>query len=125
MKHTTWTVGILLLIVLAMGTSGCYTLNAIGTPSDATLSMSNKPGGTMVKHFMSTMKVHHAIYGLVAFGEPDIAKALSDEIKVGGGTNAINIKFQYQMTFVDGLINAITFGIYNPFTLTIEGDIVK
>ncbi|MCH8269429.1 MAG: hypothetical protein IH846_18175, partial [Acidobacteria bacterium] len=29
-----------------------------------------------------------------------------------------------QMSFLNGLLNLITFGIYSPFTLTVEGDIV-
>jgi len=114
---------ILLAVVVTVG--GCYTLNAIGTPADQTLSLSNQPPGSVIKHFSTTMKVNHFIYGLVTPSDPDVAKAISDEVKAGGGTNAINVKMHYEMTFVDGLINVITFGIYNPFTLIIEGDVIK
>jgi hypothetical protein len=113
----------LLAVVVTVG--GCYTLNAIGTPADQTLSLSNQPPGSVIKHFSTTMKVNHFIYGLVTPSDPDVAKAISDEVKAGGGTNAINVKMHYEMTFVDGLINVITFGIYNPFTLIIEGDVIK
>jgi hypothetical protein len=34
------------------------------------------------------------------------------------------VKIRYEATFVDGLINSITLGIYNPYTLVIEGDII-
>jgi hypothetical protein len=113
------------LVLLTVGFSGCYTLNAIGTPSDLTISMSNQPAGTMVKHFSVNMKVHHLIYGLVTLNSPDIAKAVSDEVKSSGGSHAVNVKLTYQMTFVDGLVNAITFSVYSPFTMILEGDVVK
>ena len=116
---------IAVLVLLAVGFSGCYTLNAIGTPSDTAISMSNQPSGTMIKHFSMSMKVHHLIYGLVTLNDPEIAKAVSDEVKASGGTHAINVKITYQMTFVDGLVNMITFSVYNPMTMVLEGDVVK
>jgi hypothetical protein len=54
-----------------------------------------------------------------------VAKALSDEVKAAGGDNAINVKVRYEQTFVDGFVNAITLGMYNPYTLTLEGDAVR
>ena len=122
MKRTTIS---LILVAFALTGVGCYTLNAIGTPADQTLSLSNHPSGSVVKHFSTTMKVNHFIYGLVTPADPEVAKAISDEVKAAGGANAINVKVRYEATFVDGLINAITFGIYNPFTLIIEGDVIK
>jgi hypothetical protein len=113
------------VIVCAITISGCYTLNAVGTPADPTFSMSNNPSGSVVKHFSTTMTVHHFIFGLVVGSDPEVARALSDEVKASGGSGAINVKLHYQMTFVNGLVNTITFGIYNPFTLTIEGDVTK
>jgi hypothetical protein len=120
-----WTVPFLVLAVFAVAISGCYTVNVIGTPADQTLSLSNHPSGTLVKHFSTSMWVHHLIAGLVPLNDPDVAKILSDEVKAAGGTHAVNIKVNYQMTFVNGLLNLITWEIYNPFTLTIEGDVVK
>jgi hypothetical protein len=122
MKHVAILLLTLALIVVA---SGCYTVNGIGTPADATISMSNHPTGAVIKHFTITSKVHHLIYGLVTLNDPEIAKTVSDEVKAAGGTSAINVRFRYEMTFVDGLVNTITFAVYNPFTLTVEGDVVK
>ena len=119
------TVLFLVLAVFAVAISGCYTVNVIGTPADQTLSLSNHPSGTLVKHFSTSIWVHHVILGLVSFGDPDVAKILSDEVKAAGGTHAVNVKVNYQATFVNGLLNIITASIYNPFTLTIEGDVVK
>ncbi len=116
---------IAVLVLCVVGFSGCYTLNAIGTPSDTTISMSNQPAGTMIKHFSLSMKVHHLIYGLVTLNDPEIAKAVTDEVKSAGGVRAVNVKITYQMTFVDGLVNMITFSVYNPMTMVLEGDVVK
>jgi hypothetical protein len=114
----------LLLIVLAVVVSGCYTVNVIGTPADYTFSLSNQPTGPVIKHFSTTMKVNHFVYGLVTPDNPDVVKAISDEVKAASGNQAINVKIRYEATFVDGLINSITLGIYNPYTLVIEGDII-
>ncbi|MFZ0456406.1 MAG: hypothetical protein WAM24_21840 [Ignavibacteriaceae bacterium] len=113
------------IITIAFISSGCYTLNAVATPTSQILSMSNTPNGDIIKHFTTSMTVHHLIFGLVTISDPEVAKALTDEVKAAGGNGAINIKIHYQMTFVNGLLNAITAGIYNPFTLTIEGDVTK
>lgn len=120
-----WTTLLFVLVILAVAISGCYTVNVIGTPADQPLSLSNQPSGTLVKHFSTSVWVHHLIAGLVPLNDPDVAKILSDEVKASGGTHAVNIKVNYQMTFVNGLLNVITWEIYNPFTLTIEGDVVK
>ena len=113
------------IFIFAFLSSGCYTLNAVATPTSQILSMSNNPNGDIIKHFTTSMMVHHLIFGLVTISDPEVAKALSNEVQAAGGNGAINIKIHYQMTFVNGLLNFITAGIYNPFTLTIEGDITK
>lgn len=115
----------LILISLIFILAGCFTLNVVGTPADVPFSLSNHPAGTVVKSFSKTLKVHHFVYGLVTPFDPTVAKAIADEVKAAGGTHAINVKIRYQMTFLDGLINVITFGTYVPFTLTIEGDVVR
>jgi hypothetical protein len=119
------TVILLTLLALMVAGAGCYTLNAVGTPADYTLSLSNHPSGSVTNHFSTTIKVHHFIYGLATLSDPDVAKEISDEVKAANGTNAINVKMRYEATFLDGLINVITAGIYNPFTLVIEGDVLK
>lgn len=109
------------LLMLSLG--GCYTLNLSATPSDRAISMSNTPQGKIIKHFTINKTMHHLIFGIVALNDAEIAQEVEGEIKSSGGKSAINVKVKYQMTFVDGLINGITGGIYNPLDLTIEGDI--
>jgi hypothetical protein len=50
---------------------------------------------------------HYLIYGLAPVG-------LSDAKEMAGGATDYDITIKH--TFIDGLINAITFGIYTPTT---------
>jgi hypothetical protein len=111
------------LMVLSLG--GCYTLNLSATPSDHAISMSNMPQGKIIKHFTLSKTIHHLIEGLVTLNDAEMAKDIEAEVKSAGGKHAVNVKVKYQMTFVNGLINSITFGIYNPMDLTVEGDVVE
>jgi len=52
-------------------------------------------------------KNHYAIYGLIPI-------STSDPIKMAGDAKDYDITIKH--SFVDGLINSITFGIYNPTT---------
>lgn len=58
-----------------------------------------------------TEKNHYVIYGLAPI-------KTSDPIKMAGG--AANYQVTIQHTFIDGLLNAITFGIYTPTTTTVR-----
>ncbi|REJ84816.1 MAG: hypothetical protein DWQ44_08255 [Bacteroidetes bacterium] len=53
---------------------------------------------------------HYLIYGLAPI-------AVSNPKDMAGGAENYNVKIQH--TFIDGLINAITFGIYTPTTTTV------
>lgn len=56
-------------------------------------------------------KNHYLIYGLASVGQAD-PKALA------GGATDYEVTIQH--TFIDGLINAITFGIYTPTTTIVR-----
>lgn len=105
--------------------NGCYTLNQIGEPVQQGIEITNTAQVTPVSHFKTDETVNHFIYGLISPGNAEVEKLIAQEVQRVGGTRAVNIRMRYQQTFVNGLVNLITFGIYNPFTLTIEGDIVK
>jgi hypothetical protein len=120
MKHI---ISIFCIVILAFSASGCYTLNMKASPTDHPISLSNQPKGKIIKHFTITKNVAHLIIGLVNLNDIDVSKEISKEIEAAGGSEAINVKVTYQMTFVNGLLNMITIGIYNPLTLEIEGDI--
>lgn len=53
---------------------------------------------------------HYLIYGLVPL-------KVSDPNELAGGASDYTVKIEH--SFIDGLINAITFGIYTPTTTTV------
>ena len=57
-----------------------------------------------------TEKNHYVIYGLVPI-------ATSNPSKMADGVQDYSVQIQH--TFIDGLINAITMGIYTPTTTTV------
>ncbi len=112
-------------IVFAFSLHGCYTLNQVGTPISERIDVISTDNPQVVEHFTRTKKIHHFVYGLVSPDDAGIEKLISNEVQLKGGTRAVNVKIKYQSTFVDGLVSVLTFGIYNPFTLAVEGDIIK
>jgi len=115
---TTVFIGIFLL-------TGCYTLNQIGEPVDQGIEITNMEKATPVSHFERDETITHFLWGLVSPANAEVEQIIAKEVQRIGGTRAVNIRMKYQMTFVNGLLNLLTLGIYNPFTLTIEGDVIK
>jgi len=87
----------ILVAVLATTLSSCFTY---------TYMVGDGPqSGITVKE-----KNHYLIYGLAPLN-------VSDPIRMAGDSD--NYKVTIEHTFVDGLLNAITFGIYTPTTTTV------
>lgn len=116
---------VFLLLSLFLLAQGCYSLNQVGAPTDTAIEITNSKNVSTIYHFERTKTIHHFVYGLVSPDDAGIEKVISDAVKQKGGTRAVNVKMKYQQTFVNGLVNVLTFGIYNPFTLKIEGDVSK
>lgn len=56
-------------------------------------------------------KNHYLIYGLANIGQ-------SDPVEMAGGAQDYEVTITH--TFIDGLINSLTFGIYNPTTTIVR-----
>ena len=88
---------IFLFALLTMGLSSCYTYTYnVGAGAQK---------GVEVKGHN-----HYFIFGLAQGGQ-------SEPGKMAGDTKDYTVKIQH--TFIDGLIQVITFGIYTPTTTTI------
>ncbi len=86
-----------LIIGLSITLTSCYTYTSVvgkGAQGSKTVSEKN----------------HYLIDGLVALGT-------SDSKKMAGGANDYTVTVSH--TFIDGLIAAITGGIYTPTTTTV------
>jgi hypothetical protein len=116
---------IILFAALLFVVQGCYTLNQVGSPVDEGIEITNTQNAAVIKHFTRTKTVNHFVYGLVSPDDAGIERIVADAVKQNGGTHAVNVKLKYQQTFINGLVGGLTFGIYTPFTLTIEGDVAK
>jgi len=88
---------IFLVAIVLVTTSSCYTYS---------YTVGNGPQtGVEIKK-----KNHYLIAGLAPIN-------VSDPIKMAGDTENYQVTIQH--TFIDGLLNAITFGVYTPTTTTI------
>lgn len=87
----------LALLILA-GTSSCYTY---------TWTVGDGPQTGMETKKMN----HYLIYGLAPISISDVNEMAGD---------ATDYEVTIQHTFIDGLINAITFGIYSPTTTFVK-----
>lgn len=115
----------LMLVMLFIFSQGCYTLNQVGSATDTGIELTNKSNATAMSDFTAKKKVNHFLWGLVSPANAEVEQLIANQVQSAGGSKAVNVKMTYQMTFVDGLLGTITFGLYSPFTLTVEGDIVK
>ncbi len=92
------TVNLALALTLSLMMSSCYTIShTVGTGPQS---------GQEVKKMN-----HYLIYGLAPVG-------VSDPNEMAGG--AQNYEVTTKHTFVDGLLSAITFGIYSPTTTIVK-----
>jgi hypothetical protein len=57
--------------------------------------------------------------------DEEIFDAIRREIEKFSGDAAVNVVIKYEATFVDILLNGVTFGAYAPAHATITGTIVK
>jgi hypothetical protein len=114
-----------ILTSLMIFSQGCYTLNQVGTATDTGIEITNTESATSISKFTKSKWVNHFVFGLVSPSDSGVEQLIADAVKTNGGAKAVNVKMKYQYTFVNGLVGAITFGIYTPFTLTVEGDVVK
>jgi hypothetical protein len=57
--------------------------------------------------------------------DPKIIDAIKEEITKLGGTKAIDVKIEYEATFIQILLNAITWGIYAPATAHVTGKVIR
>lgn len=87
----------LFILGIALTMSSCYTYEfAVGEGAQSGMTI--------------TKKNHYFIYGLAP-------GTTSDPQEMAGGASDYNVKVEH--TFVDGLLNAITWGIYTPTTTTV------
>jgi hypothetical protein len=87
-----------LVFAIALLTTSCYTLTySVGEGAKTGMEV--------------TEKNHYLIYGLAPI-------KTSDPTKMAGGAKDYTVTIEH--SFIDGLLNALTFGIYSPTTTTVK-----
>jgi len=85
------------IFTLSILMSSCYTLSyEVGDGAQTGIEVKKKN--------------HYVVYGLAGI-------STSDPTEMAGSAENYNVKIEH--SFIDGLINAITFGIYTPTTTTV------
>ncbi|MBX7151953.1 hypothetical protein K1X84_09960 [bacterium] len=127
-----------LMIVLINSCATVY-LNADGVEKNVSMTNTDRKF-TIVRHFNKSIKATFMIFDLATVNNPDVAKAINDELISAKGDAVTNLKIKGQMTFVDGLvpfslgfIGAVVAPPYGGYisvliglrTYTIEGDVIQ
>lgn len=115
------TIGLVSILLII---AGCATLPLDAPQVDKPISMSPKVGFdyNVQKHFRVDKKAIW-LFALATLSTPDIGAITNRE--AAGADAVVNLKIQKQMTVVDWLISALTWGVIYTETVTIEGDAVK
>jgi len=110
-------------LVLALLTSGCYTINYSASASAKPISFTGDTGGQRT-HFSDERHLWYLLWGLAAISDTDIEKTL---LEPRTATAAVqNVSITSRMTPLDVLINL--FGglvSLHRLTVTVEGDVVR
>lgn len=119
----------LLIVAAIMSFSGCTTFRADGLSYDLTGS-----GGELVTHFRVVRTVHEFLgtsggenlFNISSEAMRDVVSSIvTREIQRTAGNAARNISIRYNVNVLHWLANRITFRVWAPARLTVEGDIVR
>ena len=122
-------IGAVALLVLAVALSGCTSFKFAGAQVTKEIPAYNSVGT-----FDISVPVHEFLGGSAGLNlvnvtadamDTEIYDAIQREIQKYTGDAAVNVTIVYKATFVDILLNGITFGIYAPAHAQITGTIVK
>lgn len=113
--------------ILAIASCTTFQLSGIQMTEDM-------PGMQPLGDFETTVKVNEFIgnagganlFNLTATNMDDrIYDAIRREVQRRSGDAAINVTVEYRASFIDLLLNGITFGLYAPATAVISGTVVS
>ncbi len=126
MKTSVKLLGLLALVML-VGACTTFQLSGIQVVEDM-------PGMTTIGEFETTVKVNEFVGGSGGANlanitadvmDNEIYDAIRREVEKRSGDAAVNITVRYEASFVNILLNVITFNIYAPATAHISGTVVS
>lgn len=114
-----------LVAVAALAVSGCYTMEIDATPMQPPVAMTSPGQVETVGQLDGRTTASWLLWGLVPMSEPNVAGVLDREIRRLNGTGAAGVEITTQVTFMDGLISALTLGLYSQRSTMVSGRVVR
>lgn len=119
--------GLALVVVAA---SGCYKLDIDATALEPHVYMSGPAtvrggAGTNVGTVEAKTTGSWLLWGLLPMKDPDVDGLIQRELARTSGTAVHGLNIRTQQTFVDGLLSAVTLGLYGQRTVFIDGTVVR
>jgi hypothetical protein len=121
----------LLALATLVSLSGCFRvtheLDSMVSPE----SMEDNWSGGMSRNagsvgsFRAEVQSPHFLWGALNPGDRFVTDIVRREVRRAGGTRAVHVRLTRQVNVTDYLFGAITLGIYFPWTLIIEGEVVR
>ncbi|MEB3222472.1 MAG: hypothetical protein VKS61_10375 [Candidatus Sericytochromatia bacterium] len=112
----------LMACTLAGSLSGCFQVTHNLDVMASTDLAAPRPA---VRAFRTELKTNHLAWGLINPGDTIVRDVIAREVKLAGGKGVRHVRLTRQVGVVDGLVNFVTFGIFHPWTLIIEGEVVR
>jgi hypothetical protein len=118
---------VIVAIVLVVGACTTFELSGVHIVEDM-------PSMQPMGDFEATVKVHEFLgssgganlFNVTADAmDNEIYDTIRREVEKRSGDAAINVTVRYEASFVDLLLNGITWGLYAPATATISGTVVS
>ncbi|MFO7729352.1 MAG: hypothetical protein R6V86_01170 [Spirochaetia bacterium] len=126
MKKTVLIIGVVLMVLFA---ASCTTFQLSGIQMNEDMPSYQTVGefetSVMVNEFLGSSGGANLANVTSDAMDNQIYDAVRREINKYSGDAAVNVTVKYEATFVDLLLNGITWGVYAPAHATIEGTIVK
>lgn len=118
------------LALVVVGVSGCYKLDIDATALEPHVYMSGPAtvrGGAAqsVGSLDARTRGSWLLFGLLPMREPDVDGLIQRELARSQGTAVTGLQIRTQVTFMDGLLSAITFNLYGQRTVFVSGTIVR
>lgn len=124
MKRAPKTLALLALAVLAV--SGCYTMEIDATAMQPPAAMTSPTGQVQtLGQFEERTTASWLLWGLMPLSDPDVADVLEREVRRLNGTGVTSIEITTQQTFMDGLLSALTLGIYGQRSTIVTGTVIR
>lgn len=108
------------LVALLIG--GCYTLK-IDVGGRSGIAAMTDVKGPVEGSFTEVENVSFLFWGLSSHKNSNPDAVLRPYMT--RNRRIANLKITTEQTFIDGLLSAVTFGIYNPWTIRYEGDVIR